>query len=122
MKTLLLLSIPLVLAFSASASSSLDEEVAHLLETVSQSGCSFVRNGAAHAAQDARAHMELKYGRIKRRVKTTEQFIEYVATRSSMTGRRYTMRCEGSELPTGEWLTSELGQYRASRGEPKTRP
>ena len=83
---------------------SLEDEISYLLETVAESGCTFVRNGSEHSAQNAREHMELKYGHVKRRVRTSEQFIEYAATRSSITGREYTIRCAGVETPSGEWL------------------
>lgn len=96
------------------AADPLEEEIAYLLATVAGSGCTFIRNGSEHTAQGAREHMELKYGHVKRRVRTSEQFIEYTATRSSITGRAYTIRCGEVETPSGEWLLEALGRYRAS--------
>jgi hypothetical protein len=104
-----------VILSGAAPADSLEDEIAHLLETVAESGCTFVRNGSEHSAQSAREHMELKYGHVKRRVRSSEQFIEYAATRSSITGRAYTIRCAGVETPSGEWLGAALLRYRAER-------
>ena len=111
-----LLAIALLLLGPGSASASdLEREIAHLLTAVSESPCIFVRNGSEHSARNAREHMELKYGRIRRRVKTAEQFIQYAGTESSISGKAYSMRCQGVESPTGEWLTAELARYRAQQ-------
>jgi hypothetical protein len=91
----------------------LEAEIAHLLEFVAESGCTFIRNGSEHSAQSAREHMETKYAHVKQRVRTSEQFIEYAASRSSITGRAYTIRCGEVETPSGEWLIGELARYRA---------
>lgn len=96
-----------------------DDEIAFLLTTVANSGCDFIRNGSEHSAQNAREHMELKYGRTKARVETTEQFIEYAATRSSMSGNVYVIRCDGVETPTADWLRDALQRYRAAPATPE---
>jgi hypothetical protein len=97
----------------AAPADTLEDEIAYLLATVAESGCTFIRNGSEHSAQNAREHMELKYGHVKRRVRTSEQFIEYAATKSSITGSSYTIRCAGAETPSGEWLSAALLRYRA---------
>jgi hypothetical protein len=108
-----------LLAFAPrpAAAGELEAEIAHLLEAVAESGCAFIRNGSEHSAQNAREHMEMKYARVKRRVRTSEQFIEYTASRSSITGVAYTIRCGDLETPSGEWLTAELARYRAKSGD-----
>jgi len=46
-------------------------------------------------------------------VETAEQFIEQVATKSSLSGRPYLMRCAGGEpVPTNQWLREVLERYR----------
>jgi hypothetical protein len=99
------------------AAGELEAEIAHLLEAVAESGCAFIRNGSEHSAQNAREHMEMKYARVKRRVRTSEQFIEYTASRSSITGFAYTIRCGDLETPSGEWLIAELARYRAEASD-----
>lgn len=58
--------------------------------------------------------MEMKYGYVRKRVGSAGDMIRYIATKSSMTGRVYTVRCARTEIPSAEWLTRELNDYRAS--------
>jgi hypothetical protein len=50
-------------------------------------------------------------------VKTAEDFIDYAATKISMTGRHYLVRCGEEETPTAEWLKAELAGSRKSLEE-----
>lgn len=92
-------------------------EIQHLLKFIGGSGCTFVRNGEAHDSPAARKHIEGKYAYAKRWIETTEQFIEYTATKSSLSGERYRVICDGQEEPSADWLTRELERYRASGGD-----
>ena len=94
-----------------------EEEIAHLMRTIDESDCVFTRNGKEHTGVDALEHIGTKYDYVKRRVKKAEDFIEYAATKSSMTGRPYLVRCGEEEMPTAEWLKAELAEYRKSPGE-----
>ena len=77
------------------------------------SGCTFIRNGSRHDAEDAASHMRLKYRRGKRYATTAELFIERLASKSSFSGKPYAIECPGSEaVPSGEWLTARLHEYR----------
>ena len=89
-----------------------ETEIKHLLDFIEGSGCTFIRNGSEHPAPEARSHMEMKYDYGKGRITKAEQFIAYVASKSSLTGRPYRVRCEGREQPTSEWLSAELERYR----------
>jgi hypothetical protein len=88
-------------------------EIEHLLTFIGKSQCSFIRNGEAHDSADARAHIQRKYDYAKRWIETSEQFIEYTATRSSTTNRAYSVICKGREEPSADWLTRELERLRA---------
>ena len=93
------------------------EEIESLLDFVEASGCGFVRNGTAHDAADGRRHLERKlaYLRERGRAGTAEDFIEQAATRSSTSGRAYSVRCSGAaEQPSGAWLRAELARLRAA--------
>jgi hypothetical protein len=94
-----------------------EEEIAHLLHTIEQSDCVFTRNGKEHTGVEAMEHIRTKYDYVKRKVKRAEDFIEYAATKSSMTGRLYLVRCGEEEMPTAEWLKAELAGFRQSREE-----
>ena len=112
--TALLLSALLIPAGAAAGS---EEEIAHLLRAIEQSDCVFTRNGKAHTGVEAMEHIRTKYDYVKKRVKKAEDFIEYAATKSSMTGRPYLVRCGEEELLTAEWLKAELAEFRKSPGE-----
>lgn len=100
-----------------------EREIAHLLEYIEQSGCIFIRNGSDHTAAKAREHIQKKYKSIEKKVNTTEEFILYAATRSSISGTRYRVDCGGTMLNSGEWLLAELQLFRdSSSSAPVTLP
>ena len=106
----------LVLALSMPATVFADQaetEIEHLISTVGESGCTFIRNGSRHDAEDAASHMRLKYQRGKRYATSAELFIERLASKSSFSGKPYAIECPGSDaVPSGEWLTARLQEYR----------
>jgi hypothetical protein len=87
-------------------------EISHLLQHIENSGCIFIRNGKEYDSKEAREHIERKYRHAKRWVKTTEDFIKHAATRSSMSGEAYKVRCGDREILTADWLTAELQRFR----------
>ncbi|MCI5137740.1 MAG: hypothetical protein D3922_04835 [Candidatus Electrothrix sp. AR1] len=90
-------------------------EVAHLLQFVKNSPCKVNRNGSFHQGEDAAAHIMKKYDYFKKKIKTTEQFIEYSASKSTMSRKYYTVRCNGTEeIKTRDWLLRELEAYRSN--------
>lgn len=93
------------------------EEIAYLLSTVSASDCEFHRNGTWYDAKAAASHLSSKYDYLLARnlVQSAEDFIEKAATKSSLSGRAYAIRCQGSEeFPSSLWLLSLLARYRES--------
>ena len=90
-----------------------ETEIEYLITTVGESGCTFIRNGSRHEAEDAASHMRLKYQRGKRYATSAELFIERLASKSSFSGKPYAIECPGSDaVPSGEWLTARLQEYR----------
>jgi hypothetical protein len=99
----------------AQATNNTEQEIQHLFEFISQSDCIFIRNYTEYPAMEARDHMQTKYDYAKRWVGSAEQFIERIATKSSISGNRYQVRCQGELLYTDNWLRQELERYRASQ-------
>ncbi len=91
-------------------------EVAHLLNFVNNSSCTVKRNGKSHRGKEIVNHILKKYKYFKGDIENTEQFIEYSATKSTMSGRYYMVRC-GNENPikTQDWLLMELETYRKKK-------
>lgn len=104
------IAVTLVLAASARAGTA--EEIEHLLESVRDSECTFVRNGVDADGAAAAAHLRTKYAYVKRWVGSAEDFIRLAASASSITGEPYRVRCGGSEGPSADWLETELRRYR----------
>lgn len=107
--SLLLLSLP------AWATPS-EREIEHLLVFIEQSGCQFDRNGTVHDSREAREHIQMKYDYARRYISTTEDFIRYTATKSSISGKSYHVNCQGKRMPSATWLEDELKRYRSESG------
>ena len=109
----------LVLALAAAAplanaapDANASREIDHLLAFVAATDCRFVRNGTEASGKDAREHLMRKLEVARPKLATADQFIDHVATGSSMSGQPYKVRCGTRELTTNAWLHGELGRYR----------
>ncbi len=93
----------------------MQNEINHLLGFIKQSGCMFYRNGSGYSAAQAQAHLRRKYDALAAmgRIVTAEDFIEQAATRSSLSGEAYAIRCHtGPALTSDQWLRQALARYR----------
>lgn len=93
-------------------------EIDALLGVLARSDCQFQRNGSWHGADAARAHLQRKFDYLYKRaaVATAEQFIALAATRSSISGETYFVRCGGdAPVASADWLNAKLQQLRAAR-------
>ena len=104
----------LLLASSTLVLADMQDEIRHLLQFIESSGCEFERNGTVYDSKEARSHIERKYDYIESRVDETEVFIKYAATKSSMSGKKYHVTCNGKRQASAEWLHQELSRYRAN--------
>jgi hypothetical protein len=90
-------------------------EVEYLLGAIAKSGCEFNRNGEWYDSQKASAHLRAKYNALVAlgRIVTATDFIDEAATKSSLSGRAYVIRCASAkEVPTNQWLHEALARYR----------
>ena len=97
----------------AGVSASMLEEIDHLLNFIKTSDCIFIRNSSRHDSEEAVKHIEKKYNYLKKRIKSTEDFIQGAATKSSLSGKPYMIICNGREMITADWLRAELKRYRS---------
>lgn len=116
-KIILVLTLFLVWSQPAAGGADLHLEIEHLLDFVEQSGCSFIRNGKTYTPVQARQHITKKYTYLKKRIRTAEQFIAHAASKSSITGEHYSVRCAGEKLSSKAWLEAELKKYRQRRDQ-----
>jgi hypothetical protein len=88
--------------------------IAALLDSVERSGATFIREKKAYSAVEGRKHLERKLRHAGNRVKTAEDFIEGVASRSSTTGRAYMIKLpSGEQMETEPWLRQRLAEIDA---------
>jgi len=99
--------------FAAHADDSVPPEIDYLLVSIGSSNCTFIRNGKHYEAAAAEDHLRMKYRRGKRYASSSEEFIERLASKSSMSKKLYYIECEGDEkVPSGDWLRDRLAEYR----------
>ena len=89
-------------------------EVNHLINFVKTSDCVLNRNGTDHSGEKSVAHIQKKYKYFRKKIKSTEDFIEYSATKSTMSGKYYTVTCPGQKaINSQDWLLTELARFRS---------
>jgi hypothetical protein len=103
---------------SALPSPAAQAEIDYLLSAVANSQCEFYRNGSWYDPKSAAGHLATKYKYLAARdlVQSAEDFIEKAATRSSLSGRDYAIRCGGggAAVASSRWLLILLARYRES--------
>jgi hypothetical protein len=93
-------------------------EIDYLLQQVETSGCGFYRNGSWYDGPHAMAHLRMKYNYLVARnlISSAEDFIDKAASKSSMSGQPYKIRCDdGSVIESSQWLRKALERYRAAK-------
>ncbi|HOP22351.1 MAG TPA: DUF5329 domain-containing protein [Gammaproteobacteria bacterium] len=106
----------LLFLFSISASADVPKEqqaeVQYLLNFVKTTSCEMIRNGKHHNGEKAASHIQRKYDYFRNKIKTTEDFIEYSASKSTMSGKEYFVQCGDELIKTRDWLMTELNNFR----------
>jgi len=110
----------LIFLSSVCAEDPVQAEIAHLLGFVRNSKCVFIRNGQAYESRDAEIHIKRKYRHFKDDISSAEDFIDLAATRSTLSGQVYTVRCGDLEIPSSTWLLTELDAFRRRVSKEKT--
>ena len=92
-----------------------DREIGELIASIERlPDAQFLRNGEAHSAAEAGAHLRLKRKNAGARIKSAEDFITYCATGSSLTGKPYRIRlADGTELASADFFRARLREIRA---------
>jgi Family of unknown function (DUF5329) len=97
----------------------MEREIAGLLQAVGSSGCDFMRGGKAYPADQAMEHLRAKYAYLAARgqLASAEDFVDKAASRSSMLGEDYFMRCAGTApLHCEQWMRARLKALRQAPG------
>ncbi|HEO64588.1 MAG TPA: hypothetical protein ENI73_01840 [Spirochaetes bacterium] len=107
-----LLLVVLIFIASVSWSKTMTEKdkIQTLLNRIEESKYIFIRNGKEYSAQKAREHLEMKYNRMRKKIKTANDFIDRLATKSSLSGKPYLMKnpANGKKTLLRIWLKAQL--------------
>jgi len=115
---LLLLALAAPFAALAAPAPKVTQDVDHLLGYIARSGCNFYRNGSWSDATIAEAHVRTKFDYLARQdeIASVADFIEKAASKSSITGQPYQVKCPGSApVLASNWLSEELARYQSRR-------
>jgi hypothetical protein len=108
----LLLAAAIALALDPQPKVEIDELITYL----QTSGVRFIRNGLEYSRAEGAQHLRDKLAKAGDRVKTTEDFITSIASKSFLSGKPYLVKFEdGQTQPTGEWLRSHLAEVRRNK-------
>lgn len=92
----------------------MQSEIDHLIRYIQNSNCVFIRNGKAHSADEAIGHILKKYDHFKSKIKTTEDFIDYCASKSLLSNQPYKIDCPGQDVVESKsWFLDELKRFRS---------
>ena len=83
-------------------------------------GAVFIRNGTEYDGAKAADHLRTKRNYAGKRITTAEQFIDKLATASSMTGKPYTIRyADGRTVESAAFFHEQLKRLEAGRRSAK---
>jgi len=106
----------LTAAIAAALDPQTKAEIDQLITYVQKSGVRFIRNGSEYSGAEGAQHLRDKLARAVDRVKTTDDFITGVASKSYLSGKPYLVKFpDGRTLPTGEWLRAHLAEMRKNK-------
>jgi hypothetical protein len=110
MKSIVLILV-VISAFLVSTPTSEEQRIMALIDYIeSLENAVFIRNGHEYPAAKAAKHLENKRKKAGKRIKTAEDFISYLASKSS-TGEPYKIRFEdGTVKNTKDVLRKELNR------------
>ena len=108
----LVLTASIALGLDAQTKAEIDELIAY----VQTSGVRFIRNGLEYSGAEGAQHLRDKLAKAGDRVKTTEDFITGIASKSFLSGKPYLVKfADGHTQPTGEWLRAHLAEVRENK-------
>lgn len=88
-------------------------KIEYLLAAIESSDLIFVRENTEYSGKDAKAHLQHKLDVAGSHVVTAEDFIEKIASQSSLTGNPYYVQFnDGTREEAGKWLRDKLADLK----------
>ena len=108
----LLFTTTIVLGLDSQAKAEIDQ----LITFVQTSDVRFIRNGKEYSCVEGAEHLRDKLAKAGDRVKTIDDFITGIASKSYLSGKLYLVKFpDGSTQPTGDWLRAHLAEMRKNK-------
>lgn len=114
--TLLVFALSWSLSLAADIGVKAQTEIGYLLNQIQHSKCRFGRNGSWYDADEAVLHIDRKYQYLLKTnaIRSTENFIERAASRSSTSGQSYWVQCgESAAVESAVWFRAVLDLFRS---------
>lgn len=105
-------------AFATNVNPSTQQEIQYLFKALESSDCKFNRNGSWYAPTEASVHLQKKYKYMVNHnyINTAESFIDNAASKSSMSGKAYEVKCgDGEPVESKQWFINTLKSYRTEK-------
>jgi predicted aspartyl protease len=85
------------------------EKIERLLTALESSDAVFIRNGTEHSGKDAAEHLRGKLKQAGGKITTAAEFIEQLASKSSLSGKPYQVRTpDGKVVEARAWFEAQL--------------
>lgn len=90
--------------------------IEHLISSIEKfTGAKFIRNGTEYDPDAAVSHLRMKLDKAGDKVKTAEDFIDGLASKSSFSGKPYKIKKpDGTEVTTSAYFYARLKEYDAA--------
>ncbi len=76
-----------------------------LIQAIAMSKVRFIRNDREYSALEGASHLKRKWRRAGSRIQTVDDFIDHIASRSSLSGKLYHVKLQdGTVIESAKWL------------------
>lgn len=91
-----------------------DQKIEYLIKSIAALDASFIRNGDGHTPKEAAEHLRMKRNKAGKSIKTAKQFIDQIASKSSMSGEAYRIKYkDGKSETSAAFLNRKLNEVEA---------
>jgi len=112
MKRILVLLVVILFGANAYAGGlSEHDKIAYLLNVIAESKTTFIRNGIEYSGAQAKTHLQEKLDYAGSYIQSADDFIAYIASKSSITGKPYYVKSpDGTVMESDKWLHKKLSE------------
>lgn len=87
------------------------KKIETLLLMIEKSDVKFIRNDEIHSPKEAAIHLRSKYERVKDEIRSYDEFISEIASKSTVSGEDYFIQLKsGEKMKAFDWYKSKMNQ------------